>query len=309
MQCGYYHSSSYMKLLKKVVEVEKPDIYVCHLLRMVPYLEKLGVQSASIVEMTDALSKTYVLSSSAKGVGLLKYIYSVEQQYIERYEQYVIERFPKVVLVSQTDVEYLRAKAKVPSDSLAMHTNGVNLMDVIPTNYKSNKICFIGNMRSVQNQDAALFFVNEVFPYVKESVPDAKFYIVGSLPPANIQALASDDIIVTGFVDDLESEISDSCVAVAPVRVAAGIQNKVLVAMGCCIPFVLTSLISKAIPELKDGENCFVRDDAKLIAGSCVELMKNERLRFQLSTNGYDVVKRFYSWTEKLSNYEVIERP
>lgn len=164
-------------------------------------------------------------------------------------------------------------------------------------------------MRSVQNQDAALFFVNEVFPYVKESVPDAKFYIVGSLPPANIQALASDDIIVTGFVDDLESEISDSCVAVAPVRVAAGIQNKVLVAMGCGIPVVLTSLISKAIPELKDGENCFVRDDAKLIAGSCVELMKNERLRFQLSTNGYDVVKRFYSWTEKLSNYEVIERP
>lgn len=306
MQLGYYYSKSYLKLLQKVVKDEQPDIYVSHLLRMVPYLEKLGVQSKSIVEMTDALSKTYLLSSSAKGVGLLKYVYTVEQKYIERYEQYVIKRFPKVVLVSQADVDYLKEKAEGPASCLAMHTNGVGVMDAIPEKYNPNKICFLGNMRSMQNQDAAIFFANEVFPLVKEKVADAKFYIVGSLPPANIQSLASDDIIVTGFVDDLEATISDSCLAVAPVRVAAGIQNKVLVAMGCGIPVVLTSLISKAIPELKDGGNCLVRDNAQQIADACIELMNNASLRSQLSAQGYEMVKNHYSWNEKLNNYEVI---
>lgn len=306
MQLGYYYSKSYLKLLQKVVKDEQPDIYVSHLLRMVPYLEKLGVQSKSIVEMTDALSKTYLLSSSAKGVGLLKYVYTVEQKYIERYEQYVIKRFPKVVLVSQADVDYLKEKAEGPAYCLAMHTNGVGVMDAIPEKYNPNKICFLGNMRSMQNQDAAIFFANEVFPLVKEKVSDAKFYIVGSLPPANIQSLASDDIIVTGFVDDLEAAISDSCLAVAPVRVAAGIQNKVLVAMGCGIPVVLTSLISKAIPELKDGDNCLVRDNARQIADACIELMNNASLRSDLSAQGYEMVKNHYSWNEKLNNYEII---
>ena len=63
IQCGYYHSLAYQKLLKRVVEQEQPDLFISHLLRMSPYLEHLHVEAQSIVEMTDALSKTYVMSA------------------------------------------------------------------------------------------------------------------------------------------------------------------------------------------------------------------------------------------------------
>ncbi len=306
LQCGYYYSRKYESLLREVVEKEKPDLYISHLLRMSTYLDRLGVQSKSIVEMTDALSKTYTLSSRAQGVGMLKYIYGIERNFIARYEQYAIDNFPKVVLVSQPDVDYLKERCGGDGGSLCMHTNGVNVMPVLPKSHRRDKICFVGNMRSMQNQDAVIYFAHHVFPLIKRSVPDAKFYVVGSLPPDNILELASDDIIVTGFVDDLEGFISDSCLAVAPVRVAAGIQNKVLVAMGCGLPVVMTPLIARAIPELEDGRNCLICEGDQTMADACVRLMRNPELRDSIGREGYATVCRDYSWDNKLEGYELL---
>lgn len=303
IQCGYYASGAYRKLFRKVVKTERPDLYVSHLLRMVPYLSELHLEERSIIEMTDALSKTYLLSSKAKGVGLLKYVYLLEQRLIAKYELYVTRHFPKVVLVSQSDIDYLKQK-EPKAASLALHSNGVGCLENIPASYDTDKICFMGNMRSMQNQDAAIYFANEVFPLIKKKRPSAKFYIVGSLPPGNIQTLASDDIIITGFVDDLEGFIKDSCLLVAPIRVAAGIQNKVLVGMGCGVPVVMTSLISHAIPELRDGDNCLIRDGEQALADACLKLLCDPELRRNMGRKGYDMVLRHYSWSEKLNGYE-----
>lgn len=308
LQCSYYRSSRYMSLLRSVVERHKPDLYISHLLRMVPYLEKLGVQQDSIVEMTDALSKTYGLSSGAKGVGLLKYVYLFERKRIQRYEQYVIEKFPKVVLVSKDDITLLESQAGTPCRSLAFHTNGVSVPKPKDVRIDMNKICFLGNMRSMQNQDAVLYFVNEIFPLIKQRKPGMKFYVVGSLPPPSIQALASSDVIITGFVDNLEDFIMDSNIAVAPVRVAAGIQNKVLVAMGCRVPVVMTSLISEALPQLASGLNCLLADTPQDFADHCLELIENPPLRDRIGEAGYNVASKDYMWDECLNGYEVLPK-
>ena len=306
IQCGYYSSNAYRRLFREVIQKEKPDLYVSHLLRMVPYLNELHLEQKSIIEMTDALSKTYILSSKAQGVGLLKYVYKLEQKLIPRYEKYVTTHYPKVVLVSQADIDYLKQNIQGDTASLALHSNGVGYIENISTAYDVDKICFMGNMRSMQNQDAALYFANDIFPLIKAKRPTAKFYIVGSLPPGNIQTLASDDIIITGFVDDLEGFLQDACLLVAPIRVAAGIQNKVLVGMGCGIPVVLTSLISHAIPELTDGENCLIRDGEQPFADACLRLMEDPAQRSSIAQKGYDMVRQHYSWEEKLRGYEIM---
>lgn len=306
IQCGYYYSKAYKKLLKDVIAQERPDLYISHLLRLVPYLCELRLEDHSIIEMTDALSKTYILSSKAEGVGLLKYVYLLEQRLIARYESYVIRHFRKVVLVSQADIDYLKMRVNGDTNSLTLHSNGVGYLENIHHAYDSDKICFLGNMRSMQNQDAAIYFAKDVFPLIKKERPNAKFFIVGSLPPSNIQDLASEDIIITGFVDDLEAFIQDAGVMVAPVRVAAGIQNKVLVAMGCGLPVVMTSLISHAIPELEDGVNCRICDGEEAIAGACLAILADRELRSSIAERGYKMVKTYYSWQEKLSGYEVM---
>lgn len=302
MQCGYYHSKSFSKLFENVRNIEKPDMYISHLLRMVPYLSAAGLQQQSIVEMTDALSKTYGLSSEACGVGILKYIYKAERRLIQKYECEVVSTFRKVVLVSQQDVDFLCEQGCDPK-SLYVHTNGVDYMTDICESYDQNKICFVGNMRSMQNQDAAMFFINDVFPIIRQHNPNAKFYLVGYIPEGTKIDVNSEGVIVTGFVEDLESVLSDSCLTVAPVRVAAGIQNKVLIAMGCGVPVVLTSLISKAIPELKNEKNCLIADQKESIANACLKLMTDRSIRNRIALSGHDMVCAHYSWEEKLSGY------
>ena len=302
IQCGYYHSRAFAGKFKEVVEKERPDRFVAHLLRMAPYLESLGLNDISTVEMTDALSKTYSMSSVAKGGLLKKTIYRIERRLIGKYEEHVTRAFPKVVVVSQADIDFLRRRVK--GKSLVMHTNGVECLNQCPVEYNPNKICFIGNMRTLQNQDAVLRFVKDVFPVILKKCPDTVFYVVGAEPPRTIQNLDNKkNIIVTGFVDDLPGMISDSCMAIAPVKIAAGIQNKVLVAMGCGIPVIMTSLISKAIPELIDGDNCMIRDDDDTFAQACISLMNDSQIRKRLAKNGFDVVRRHYSWNEKLNGY------
>ena len=306
IQCGYYYSWAFNRLFKQVIKTEKPDLYISHLLRMVPFLENAKLQGTSIIEMTDALSKTYALATGAKGNTLLQNIYKIEKHLIAKYEKFVIRRYPKVVLVSQSDIDFLSSNMKGERiEALELHTNGVEYLSEITNQIDTKKICFIGHMQSLQNQDAVIHFVNDIFPLILAKKPDMKFYVVGAHPPKNILKLDNGkNIFVTGFVDDLNKFVSDSCIAVAPVQIAAGIQNKVLVAMANAIPVVLTSLIAKAIPELHDGENCFIRDDNQSFADICIELIDNQQLRTTMREQGRKMVIDHYSWDEKLRGYE-----
>ena len=303
IQCGYYYSRTYLRLFRRVIKEETPDLYISHLIRMVPFIEKAHVREKTIVEMTDALSITYSLVKNAKGSPLKRFMYHIERHFIGRFEQSVARNYPKVVLVSQSDKDYLAAK--LSKHRLALHTNGVNYAKVPRTTYDENKICFIGNMVSLQNQDAAIYFAEEIFPIILRSRPLAKFYIVGNNPPKSILNLGNRrHIIVTGYIEDIESFISDSCIAVAPIRIAAGIQNKILLAMANKLPVVMTSLVTAPIKELKNGENCLIADDAESFANSCLRLLNEPKLHNDISQKGYEMVKDHYSWESKLAGYE-----
>lgn len=189
--------------------------------------------------------------------------------------------------------------------SLYVYTNGIRCLNTIQTVYNVNKIVFVGNMRTLQNQDAVQFFVHDIFPLIKKSVPEAVFYIIGAEPPRAVQQLADDkNIFVSGFVDSVEEEIKNAAVAVAPVRIAAGIQNKVLIAMACGVPVVLTSLIAAGIPELVSGRNCIIADEKEDFANSVISLMQNENMRNRIGKAGYDMVKSEYAWEKRLNGYE-----
>jgi hypothetical protein len=107
IQIGYYFSLAYLFEFKKIIKMEKPDLYVSHLLRMVPYLNLCHLEENSIVEMTDALSKTYTISDNSSLFSIKKFIYKIEKKRIARYEQATIKKYKKCVLVSKADKEYL----------------------------------------------------------------------------------------------------------------------------------------------------------------------------------------------------------
>ena len=146
-------------------------------------------------------------------------------------------------------------------------------------------IVFVGGYQHTPNVDAVQYFVGEIMPLLRQRLPGARFYAVGSKPPAGIQALASEDVIIAGFVEDLTALLDKMRVSVAPLRYGAGIKGKIGTAMAAGLPVVATSLAAEGM-SLTDGENILVAEGAEAFTDAIVKIYKDQDLWNCISENG-----------------------
>ncbi|TMP96143.1 MAG: glycosyltransferase [Verrucomicrobia bacterium] len=153
---------------------------------------------------------------------------------------------------------------------------------------------FIGGFQHTPNIDAVIFFVKKIYPFVKESLTDAKFYIIGEKAPPEVVALASENVIVTGLQRDVRPFFDSVKLSVAPLRYGAGIKGKINQSMGFGVPVVATSLAVEGMP-LTDHQDILIADEPEDFAKGVVELYESEELWNRLSENGIDKTKTHYS--------------
>jgi glycosyltransferase involved in cell wall biosynthesis len=129
-------------------------------------------------------------------------------------------------------------------------------------------------MNYAPNVDAVLWFADKVWPLVRSSRPDAKFVIIGATPTAAVRRLASADagIEVTGSVPEVASHLAKCAVAVAPLHISRGVQNKVLEALSLGLPTVLTSAVADGLPPVALTA-CRVADEPAGFARHVLELL------------------------------------
>ena len=142
----------------------------------------------------------------------------------------------------------------------------------------SRRVVFTGDMGYFPNRDAATFFALQVLPLIRRQVPDARFVIVGRNPGRRIEQLRSLPYIeVTGVVPDVRPWLAQATVAVAPLRIATGIQTKILEAMASGLPVVATARAAQGLPRaiadlVETGES------AEALAASVARLLLNPQL-------------------------------
>jgi len=155
-------------------------------------------------------------------------------------------------------------------------------------------IVFIGGFAHPPNADAVKYFVSEVWPILRDNGFSEHFIIAGSYVPDEIAALASDDIIVRGFVEDL-SDIFGKCrLSVAPLRYGAGVKGKVVTSLSYGVPCVATKIAAEG-SGLVHNENILVADDAGKMAGMIRTLCTNQRLWEKLSQSGLSYCEEKFS--------------
>ncbi len=162
------------------------------------------------------------------------------------------------------------------------------IMDVPGTNkaFSDRKdIVFVGGYQHTPNVDAVQYFVLEIMPLLRTRLPGVCFYAVGSKPPSEIQALTCEDVISTGFVEDLTPLLDKMRVSVAPLRFGAGIKGKIGTAMAVGLPVVATTMAAEGM-SLTDGENILIADGAEEFADKVVKIYENEALWNRISHNG-----------------------
>ena len=187
------------------------------------------------------------------------------------------------IVHSTAELEILRplvSEAKLHVFPLIMDIQGSS------KSYQERKdIVFVGGYQHTPNVDAVKYFAEEVMPLLRKKLPGVRFYAIGSKPPAEIQVLASQDIIITGFVEDLTPLLDKMRVSVAPLRYGAGIKGKIGTAMAAGLPVVATSLAVEGM-SLTDGENILVADGAEALADALARIYQDEALWNRISKNG-----------------------
>lgn len=156
-------------------------------------------------------------------------------------------------------------------------------------------IVFTGAMKYMPNTDGMIYFLDNIFPYIKKNIPQAKIYIVGSKPPPILKGYQSDSVIITGFVDDVRPYIDRASVFVVPLQMGSGTRLKVLEALSMRKPVVSTSIGCEGI-EVRDDEHLLIRDQPQAFAEAVIELLGNRHKKERLIQSGYELVKNTYDW-------------
>lgn len=161
-------------------------------------------------------------------------------------------------------------------------------------------IVFVGSFAHSPNVDAVLFFVREVMPILRQRLKDFTFYVIGANPPDAIKKLETNDVVIKGYVKDLEEIYNSIRVSVAPLRFGAGIKGKVAGALSAGIPSVATSCAVEGMGCVNEV-NILIADSPEEIADSIDLLYTDDELWKKISNSGLSYAEN--AWGAK-NNYD-----
>jgi glycosyltransferase involved in cell wall biosynthesis len=179
-----------------------------------------------------------------------------------------------------------------------------------PPDPASPAISFTGDMSYFPNEEAVTYFARKVLPLIRESLPAARFLIIGRNPSRHVEQLAGiEGVEVTGFVPDVRTHLARSQVSVAPFSIAAGIQNKILEAMAYGLPVVGTSRAVQGLSE--DARRAVdIADTAEQMAATIVGLIRDPQLAARRGSESRTRIAREYDWGRSLGRLlQLVEDP
>lgn len=203
----------------------------------------------------------------------LSLLYRREAQALLHYERHIARQFTASCLVSPAEAELLRQCAPMARRKVHHVANGVDASHfspdqtlVSPYAPGAQVMVFTGAMDYWPNIDAVQWLVRHAWPALRRQFPALQLYIVGSRPSAAVRALARiAGVVVTGAVDDVRPYLAGAALAVAPLRIARGVQNKVLEAMAMGKIVLASPQALEGIAARPEHELLLARDEAEFI--------------------------------------------
>jgi sugar transferase (PEP-CTERM/EpsH1 system associated) len=231
----------------------------------------------------------------------ISWLYRLEANRLARYEKRLARIYDYSLFVSEPEANLFKRLSNEGLTSVI--PNGVDL-DYYATNGNHLSppnqpvIVFTGSMDYFPNVDAVRYFCKEIFPLIQDALPAAQFLIVGRNPTHQVKQLGCQrNVLVTGSVADVRPYLAKATLAVAPFRIARGVQNKILEAMAMKLPIVGTSLAFQGI-QATSADGVRITDDPKGFAGEVTNLLKDHDLCLRCSLEARNYVERHHRWQD-----------
>jgi len=226
------------------------------------------------------------------------------------YERAACRRFNTVVAVSADDRELMRREYRV--ERIADVPTGVDTDYFRPRRLEKlepHNLVFTGSMDWLPNEDAIRYFIEEIMPRVKESVPDVTLTVVGRNPyPSLLERSRRDPaIIVTGRVEDVRPYMEQAAVYIVPIRVGGGTRLKIYEAMAMEKPIISTTIGAEGLP-VRDGVELSLADTPLGFAEKVVEVITNQTLARELGERAAATVREKFGWDKVAAEFAEICR-
>lgn len=283
-QTGYYYSKKAQKNIEHIIKSFEPDHIYCQLTRMSRYVEDSKIKKT--LDYMDAFGVGMERRAQVTK-GLQRILFNLEAKRMKRYESEVYYKFDHHTIISAQDKKYI-GDGKL---NITINPNGIDTVHFAPINLdKKYDIGFIGNMGYLPNIEAAEYLVK-----VLKLNDNYKLLLAGARPDKRVQQLENENILVTGWVDDIRTQYSRCKIFVAPLWNGTGQQNKIMEAMAMGIPCVTTPAVNNAIQAI-DGDEILVANNKMEFLDKIELLLSNNNLYNKIKQNGIRLVKTKYSW-------------
>jgi len=284
--------------IRELTYLESFDIIQIEHSFMAPYIKAISKvnNSKKVLTFHNIATLQYHRILKTEKIISKKIRTSINWIQMKKWEAKFAMNFDLCLTMSDNEKKFLQSIN--PKLNIAVIPNGVDIEKCrpLPVNFKTNNLLYIGKMNYQPNVDAVLYFAKEIFPVIKRQTKNTKLFIVGSNPAEDIKQLEKNkDIIVTGYVDDVQPFYEQCAVSVVPLRAGSGTRLKILESMAFGRPVISTSIGCEGL-HVCNNENIIISDKPDEFARKTVELLQNKEFREKISQNGRNLVKYNYSW-------------
>lgn len=289
-------------------EIEPEAIFVCSS-NMAPYvLGRASTAKVTLCDLADVDSEKW-RAYAETGRGPMRHVHRREWRRVAALEGRIARELDWSTFVSAEEAALFRTQRPSEADKIRAVPSGVDFGYFDPAiaqdpPYPTDRLNFVftGTMDYPPNVDAVRWFARDILPIIRRTAP-AHFHIVGSSPSAEVRALAGDGVFVTGRVPDVRPYVAHATAAVAPMRIARGIQNKVLEAMAMGRPVVVTPAALEGIDAVP-GRDLLLGDGAEAFAARCLEAARPESAAIGAAAR--QLIERSYSWAGRLRGFDAL---
>jgi sugar transferase (PEP-CTERM/EpsH1 system associated) len=303
----YYRDAGLARWVRKTVAAHRIERVLVFSSAMAQYADSYR-QARRVVDFVDVDSDKWRQYADKKSWPM-SWLYGYEAARLLDYERQVAREYDASLFVSAPEAALFRQLAPESGAKIGHFNNGVDTEYFTPEAAHANPyqpgeraLVFTGAMDYWPNVDAVQWFCDNVFPALRERFPALRFYIVGSRPNPAVQALGQHPgVTVTGTVPDVRPYIAHAAVAVAPLRIARGIQNKVLEAMAMARAVVVSPQALEGIDAEPGSELVLAEDAPAFIDAVNVLLASQDGALEAIGLAARAKVQRRYSWSSNLA--------
>ena len=304
----YYRNAGLSRWVDETLAANRIDAAVVFSSSMAQYVEARSALPM-LVDFVDVDSAKWTQYAAAHRWPL-SWVYDREGRHLLAYERAVAQQSRRSFFVTAKETELFARLAPECAASIEAMNNGVDAEYFSPARERPSPfpggeipLVFTGAMDYWPNVDAVTWFAREVLPPLLHRWPTLRFHIVGRSPAPAVRALASNAVRISGTVPDVRPYLQHAAAVVAPLRLARGIQNKILEAMSMARPVVASQECVEAI-DVRPGLDLLAASQASDFVNQIDALLRNPQDAVALGIAARQRVLRSFSWSAHLAGVD-----